>query len=343
MKTGLDWYKREPVAFLGGMQGMTARQIAVYNVVIDLMYQHGGAVNNDPSWFAGWIKDVGPSAARNTIGELVEMGRLEVDPSGMLTNKIVKNSAKTKQKLSETRAKTGRKGGINSGFSRAADKENNALDEAKASSKNEAEKIREDKKVKEDTNVSSKNPMIDVVRQLVEEAPPPKPPKPKAKKQQRAMPALWIAEPNTILHPNNIASATKAGMTSETMRHEITGFIDHHLSKDTRSADWDASWRQWCKGWIKYGSKQFGRTGGGGMANGSSSGRSGQGDGGLAGAFMRRHAGNAVQPERPASVDISGRGNDPELCGGGGKNSTVVDASAAFENRGMAGAVGWYR
>jgi hypothetical protein len=49
MKSGTDWYAREPIAYLGGVQGMTARQHAVYSVVVDLLYIHGGSINNDPS------------------------------------------------------------------------------------------------------------------------------------------------------------------------------------------------------------------------------------------------------------------------------------------------------
>ena len=218
MKTGLDWYKREPVAFLGGMQGMTARQIAVYNVVIDLMYQHGGAVNNDPSWFAGWIKDVGASAARKTVSELIEMGRLELDSEGMLTNKIVKNSAKTKQKLSETRAETGRKGGINSGVSRAADKENNALDEARASSKNEAEKRREEKKETEDTKVSSK--------------------------KGTRLPLDWSPAVETI------EAAIEIGLSRQQASAQADRFRDYwHGVAGAKGVklDWPATWRNWCR------------------------------------------------------------------------------------------------
>jgi hypothetical protein len=74
MRTGLDWYARNPKKFLGGVQGLTARQIAVYNVVIDLIYLYGGGCNNDPKWIAGYVSDMGSAAVRNVITDLIERG-----------------------------------------------------------------------------------------------------------------------------------------------------------------------------------------------------------------------------------------------------------------------------
>lgn len=79
MRHGADWYKREPTAYLGGVQGMTAREHAVYSIILDLIYQHGGSVNNDPAWFAGWISDMGASAVRVTIAGLVSRGKLTLE------------------------------------------------------------------------------------------------------------------------------------------------------------------------------------------------------------------------------------------------------------------------
>ena len=76
MDRGLEWYQREPVAYLGGVQGMTAKQHAVYSVVLDLIYQHGGQIKNDPKWVAGWIEDMGTAAVRNTILDLISMRKL---------------------------------------------------------------------------------------------------------------------------------------------------------------------------------------------------------------------------------------------------------------------------
>lgn len=142
MKHGAVWYQREPLAYLGGVQGLPAALHAVYGVVIDLCYAHGGAIHNDPKWISGWIGDMGSASVRNAIAELVALGKLMVDDAGFLTQKRAKNEAKTREKLRENARETGKKGGILSGKSRAAAKENKALAEGSAS--DETKQIRQD-------------------------------------------------------------------------------------------------------------------------------------------------------------------------------------------------------
>jgi len=144
MKHGSDWYKREPTAYLGGVQGMTAKEHAVFSVTLDLIYAHGGAVNNDPAWIAGWIKDMGAAAVRKAIASLVERNKLIISGSE-ITEKRAKTEAKTKENVSETARENGKKGGKRSAEKRAAINENNHLDEPPASSGNQADKIREEK------------------------------------------------------------------------------------------------------------------------------------------------------------------------------------------------------
>lgn len=142
MRTGTFWYKRVPTKFLGGVQGMPMRQHAVYSVVLDLIYQHGGSINNDPKWISGWISDMGQAAVRNTIAELVAAGKLRIDGDQIAqsladvmareADDIPENPHETARKLRENRGKSGKKGGENSGKSRRAAKENNVLGEAKS-------------------------------------------------------------------------------------------------------------------------------------------------------------------------------------------------------------------
>ncbi|MEL7299352.1 MAG: DUF1376 domain-containing protein [Pseudomonadota bacterium] len=136
MKSGADWYKRDPVAYLGGVQGLSAKEHAVYSVVLDLIYQHGGAINDDPKWISGWISDMGSAAVRTAISALVQMGKIERE-NGLLTQKRARNEAKTREKLRETRAKLGEKGGVSSAVSRRASSQNNDLGQAIASPREE--------------------------------------------------------------------------------------------------------------------------------------------------------------------------------------------------------------
>jgi hypothetical protein len=154
MKHGADWYKREPTAYLGGVQGMSAKEHAVFSVVLDLIYQHGGSVNNDAAWFSGWICDMGAAAVRATVTSLIDRGKLCLE-DGQLSNNRAKTQAKTKENLSENRAKIGKEGGISSGVSRAALNEIKGLGEAIASPREE--KIREELYKKEEEGASAKS------------------------------------------------------------------------------------------------------------------------------------------------------------------------------------------
>lgn len=211
MKHGADWYKREPTAYLGGVQGMTAKEHAVFSVILDLIYQHGGAVNNDPAWFAGWISDMGAASVRTTISALIERGKLSL-VDGQLSNKRAENQAKTKENLSENRAKIGKKGGISSGISRRESIENNDLGEAIASPREE--KRREE--IKEEG-------------------------KPSSKKQSRRcrLPEGWVPS------QRNIDDAHSQHFTDEEISDEADKFRDYHFAKATQFADWDAGWRTW--------------------------------------------------------------------------------------------------
>ena len=169
MQRGLDWYKRDPIAFLGGVQGLTAKQIAVYTVALDLIYQHGGSVHNDPGWIAGWVSDMGQSSVRKTLSNLIELGKLSIDENGDLTQKRAKTVAKTQQNLRETRQKTGRKGGENSAKIRSENNKNNDLEEASASNQNTADKNRGEKIREERTPSTATQSLSPTVEKLKNE------------------------------------------------------------------------------------------------------------------------------------------------------------------------------
>ena len=57
----LRWYKRDPRAALIGMQSMTLEQIGAYNLILDLLYIHDGAIVDHPRQMCRWL---GVSTAR---------------------------------------------------------------------------------------------------------------------------------------------------------------------------------------------------------------------------------------------------------------------------------------
>lgn len=142
-KRGAEWYKREPRAFLEGVRRMTVREIAVYAVVLDLIYDAGHETYDDPKHIASYFSDLGSASVRTSIDNLVEAGKL-IRRDGFLTNKRAENEGKTREELKKTRGKIGHLGGVSSGKSRSESNKNNDLNEAKSTYTCAKDKIRED-------------------------------------------------------------------------------------------------------------------------------------------------------------------------------------------------------
>ena len=219
MKRGLDWYPREQRAILDSIRAarMTARQAAIYNVIIDLIYDGAGETPDDPRHIASYLSDVGQAAARATIQQLVDMGKIN-RVGEMLHQKRAENVAKTRQNLRETRAETGRLGGISSGKTRRGLNENNDLGEASASSKTEAEKEKIREEEKEEPIGSSKK---------------------SGRKPEVPIPENWVPS------DRNIADAETRQFSAKEIEDEADRFRNHHIARDTRFRDWDAAWRTW--------------------------------------------------------------------------------------------------
>lgn len=149
MKTarGTDWYKREPRAFLDGVRQLGQREVAVYSIVLDLIYDGGGQTAFDPKHIASYFSDLGSAAVRNSIAVLIDLGKLE-DMDGRLTNKRARNEAKTREELRENRSVFGRLGGVSSGDSTAAASKSKDLAEPKGAlrARGDKNKRREERK-----------------------------------------------------------------------------------------------------------------------------------------------------------------------------------------------------
>ncbi len=152
---GAEWYKREPRAFLEGVRRMTEREIAVYAVVLDLIYDGGHETLDDPKHIASYFSDLGVAAVRNAIERLISAGKLDRNGE-YLTNKRARNEGRTREELTETRRKAGRSGGVSSGKSRRNSNKNNAVAKANAALRVREDKIREDiDKIDVDKSTSS--------------------------------------------------------------------------------------------------------------------------------------------------------------------------------------------
>lgn len=138
MKRGMEWYKREPIAFLDGVQGMGPELIGAYAVILDLIYARGGESRRDDHHLAG-ILGCSVRKARALTDAVVATGRLSME-GDFIVNSRAKRDAKKAWNTRETLSNAGRKGGEKSGEVRR----NKALREANAKPGFEAEKRREE-------------------------------------------------------------------------------------------------------------------------------------------------------------------------------------------------------
>lgn len=99
---GLDWYKRDPRAFVEGVQGLGPEVIGAYAVLLDLMYARGGAIRRDDRHLSG-VLGCSVRKAKSLTDALIDTGKI-VSRDDYLTNKRVETEAKRKRNERELRA-----------------------------------------------------------------------------------------------------------------------------------------------------------------------------------------------------------------------------------------------
>ena len=52
----LKWYARDPRAALAGMMELSLEERGAYNTILDLIYCHDGAIDDDAHSVAGWLR-----------------------------------------------------------------------------------------------------------------------------------------------------------------------------------------------------------------------------------------------------------------------------------------------
>lgn len=109
MKRGVDWYKRDPIAFLDGVQGLGPENIGGYAVILDLLYARAGAMPRDDRHLSGILGCSIRKAAAIT-DTLLERGKIRFE-NGLITNTRVEDEASERRALNLHRVEAGRKGG----------------------------------------------------------------------------------------------------------------------------------------------------------------------------------------------------------------------------------------
>lgn len=142
MRKGDKWYKREPIAFMDGVEGMGPELIGVYAYVLDLIYARGGETERNDSALAGRI---GCSKRKVTslLDELIARGKLTVRGE-KLTHKHAEEHASKSRARAEQAASAGRA----SAEKRCRSSKNNSLQEQTVPEKKEQNRIEENRKEK---------------------------------------------------------------------------------------------------------------------------------------------------------------------------------------------------
>ncbi|KGB27681.1 hypothetical protein GS16_02420 [Candidatus Liberibacter solanacearum] len=119
------WYKRYPADFISGVLELTLEQKGAYSIIIDLMYDRGGAVPDNDKYIAGVC---GCSIRKwRSIRIVLEKANKIFSKGGNIYNYRVEKEMIKAMKAIEERQENGRKGGIKSSQMRTLTHKNNNL------------------------------------------------------------------------------------------------------------------------------------------------------------------------------------------------------------------------
>ncbi len=107
--TKAPWIKWEAAAFLNGIVGMTAEEIGVYTLILNLIYDKGGPIKDDRVRIARRCL-MRPTSFEKVFSRLVEDGKLSVK-NGLISNARAESVIETRTKVVEKWKKNFQGGG----------------------------------------------------------------------------------------------------------------------------------------------------------------------------------------------------------------------------------------
>jgi len=122
------WYRRFGSDFIAGTLGLTLEEKGAYSLILDLIYDHGGPIADDPRYIAGVC---GCSVRKWTTirTALIHAGKIVLG-EGTISNSRAEFELETDAKTARKLAENGAKGGNKRAENQAGRNENNNLDEA---------------------------------------------------------------------------------------------------------------------------------------------------------------------------------------------------------------------
>jgi len=257
MRNGLPYYKAYPRDFMEGTIGMPFELKGAYRLLLDLIYMQAGRLFDEPKYISGHL-GCSVRAWGNYRAALVKLGKIQVDGefisnfrATLEIDKLEIISDKQRENASQPRK--------NKGLPKAMDEPKHSHTEPEP-----------------DTEEREEPPLVPQSGNAP--VPPDKPP-PKQSRRCR-LPDGWVPS------ERNIQDAEARKFTAREIQDEADRFRDHHYSRGTTFADWDAGWRTWLGNARKFGSRS-------GMAGQANPGGRGQG-GSIASIVARRWAAGDV-------------------------------------------------
>lgn len=210
------WYKRCGADFIHGTMMLTLEEKGAYSLCLDLIYDRGGPIPDDPRWLAGVC---GVSLRKwNVIRDrLLSLGKLTSE-GDLISNSRADFEILSADLSSRERAESGAKGGRKRVENAATSNKKNNLGKGELKP---IEEIREDKKEGE-TNVS-----------------------PRGRVAGHRLPDGW--EPRT-LGQDTIAGQIITARGHSWAARSLESFKNHWRSANgpnARKRDWQAAWANW--------------------------------------------------------------------------------------------------
>lgn len=206
------WVKWEPSAFLNGVFGLHPETVGVYSVILNLIYENGGPIDDNSAVLARRLS-MRPSSLEKRLSELVRAKKI-IRVDGVISNSRAEIEIEARaKKLVETRRKVGEK---------SEESRQNLPKKVNGYNGNHA--LEEEKK-----------------KSRVDREP--------ARARAKAVKSIRI-DPRRKISDSNIVFARSRGLSKREYEFEWSIFVRYYAQRDdrqpnARSTDWDSVWESW--------------------------------------------------------------------------------------------------
>lgn len=142
MSKSYEWHRHNHSKILASYAGLSAEQRGVAYTLLDLIYDRQGPIIEHEKVLAARMQ-MGKVKFCRIRDELISLGKFFMTEGGHLMNQYAEKELAAVSEISEIRAKSGKKGGENSGNQRRKANKNNETGEAKSKQSRSRDKERE--------------------------------------------------------------------------------------------------------------------------------------------------------------------------------------------------------